>query len=50
MTPEDYYFWQLEIAYEDQKDLEELDDKPSESYEDSDWFNDPNSVMSRHHY
>ena len=22
----------------------------SESYEDSDWFNDPNCVMSRHHY
>ncbi len=22
----------------------------SESYEDSDWYNDPNNVMSRHHY
>lgn len=22
----------------------------SESYEDSDWYNDPNCVMSRHHY
>lgn len=21
-----------------------------ESYEDSDWYNDPNCVMSRHHY
>jgi hypothetical protein len=21
-----------------------------ESYEDSDWYNDPNNVMSRHHY
>lgn len=24
--------------------------KVSESYEDSDWYNDPNNVMSRHHY
>ena len=24
--------------------------KVSESYEDSDWYNDPNSTMSRHHY
>ena len=22
----------------------------SESYEDSDWYNDPNNVMSHHHY
>lgn len=22
----------------------------SGSYEDSDWYNDPNNVMSRHHY
>ena len=22
----------------------------SESYEDSDWYNDPNNVMSKHHY
>ena len=22
----------------------------SESYEESDWYNDPNNVMSRHHY
>lgn len=22
----------------------------SESYEDSEWYNDPNNVMSRHHY
>ena len=22
----------------------------SESYEDSDWYNDPNCVMSKHHY
>lgn len=22
----------------------------AESYEDSDWYNDPNCVMSRHHY
>jgi len=22
----------------------------SEHYEDSDWWNDPNCVMSRHHY
>ena len=21
-----------------------------ESYEDSDWYNDPNNVMSKHHY
>jgi hypothetical protein len=21
-----------------------------ESYEDSEWYNDPNNVMSRHHY
>jgi hypothetical protein len=27
-----------------------VDEKLSESYEDSDWFNDPNCVMSRHHY
>ena len=24
--------------------------KETESYEDSDWYNDPNNVMSRHHY
>ena len=24
--------------------------KETESYEDSDWYNDPNCVMSRHHY
>ena len=24
--------------------------KVSESYEDSDWYNDPNCVMSKHHY
>ena len=24
--------------------------KFQESYEDSDWYNDPNCVMSRHHY
>ena len=24
--------------------------KVSESYEDSEWYNDPNNVMSRHHY
>jgi hypothetical protein len=24
--------------------------KVTESYEDSDWYNDPNCVMSRHHY
>ena len=24
--------------------------KVTESYEDSDWYNDPNNVMSRHHY
>lgn len=24
--------------------------KVSESYEDSDWYNDPNCTMSRHHY
>ena len=24
--------------------------EPSESYEESDWYNDPNNVMSRHHY
>ena len=22
----------------------------TESYEDSEWYNDPNNVMSRHHY
>lgn len=22
----------------------------SESYEDSEWYNDPNNVMSKHHY
>lgn len=27
-----------------------VDEKLSESYEDSDWFNDPNCVMSKHHY
>ena len=24
--------------------------KVEESYEDSDWYNDPNCVMSKHHY
>jgi hypothetical protein len=27
-----------------------VDKKLSESYEDSDWYNDPNCVMSKHHY
>lgn len=27
-----------------------VDEKLSESYEDSDWYNDPNCVMSKHHY
>ena len=27
-----------------------LTPKESESYEDSDWYNDPNCTMSRHHY
>jgi hypothetical protein len=27
-----------------------VDTKITESYEDSDWYNDPNCVMSRHHY
>ena len=27
-----------------------VDEKLSESYEDSDWYNDPNNVMSKHHY
>lgn len=27
-----------------------FDDNSAESYEDSDWYNDPNCVMSRHHY
>lgn len=25
-------------------------DEKLESYEDSDWYNDPNCVMSKHHY
>lgn len=25
-------------------------DESSGSYEDSEWYNNPNSVMSRHHY
>jgi hypothetical protein len=27
-----------------------VDEKLSESDDDSDWYNDPNCVMSRHHY
>lgn len=29
---------------------EEEYQESSEHYEDSDWWNDPNCVMSRHHY
>ena len=29
---------------------EEEHQESSEHYEDSDWWNDPNCVMSRHHY
>lgn len=29
---------------------EEPQEETSEHYEDSDWWNDPNCVMSRHHY
>ena len=29
---------------------EEEHQESSEHYEDSDWWNDPNNVMSRHHY
>ena len=29
---------------------EDLMIRMSESYEDSEWYNDPNNVMSRHHY
>jgi len=32
------------LAEEDYQETEYKD------YEDSDWYNDPNSVMSRHHY
>ena len=27
-----------------------IEESASESYEESEWFNDPNNVMSRHHY
>mgnify|MGYP003337700203 CR=1 FL=1 len=27
-----------------------FDTEKTEHYEDSDWYNDPNCVMSRHHY
>lgn len=30
--------------------MSEEEHKESEHYEDSDWWNDPNCVMSRHHY
>ena len=43
----DFFLLQQQWAYEDEQlDNEELE----ESYEDSDWFNDPNNVMSRYHY
>jgi hypothetical protein len=29
---------------------EDLIVRMSESYEESDWYNDPNNVMSHHHY
>ena len=29
---------------------EDLMIRVSESYEDSDWYNDPNNVMSKYHY
>lgn len=29
---------------------EDLVIRMSESYEESDWYNDPNNVMSKHHY
>ena len=29
---------------------EDLIVRMTESYEDSEWYNDPNNVMSRHHY
>jgi len=29
---------------------DELMIRMTESYEDSDWYNDPNNVMSHHHY
>lgn len=27
-----------------------IEESASESYEESEWFNDPNNVMSKHHY
>lgn len=39
-----------EITWEDDIPMPLAEEEQSESYEDSDWYNDPNCVMSRHHY
>jgi hypothetical protein len=46
-----YYQWaenQLS-RWEEEQYLAEQEEK-EEFYENSDWFNDPNNVMSHHHY
>ena len=46
-----YYEWcEIELSrWEYEQELAETEE-PEESYEDSDWFNDPNNVMSHYHY
>ena len=46
MTEFDSWLLRQQWEHEDQQELEELE----EEEEDDDWLNDPNNVMSRHHY
>lgn len=46
MTDFDSWLLRQQWEYEDQQELEELE----EEEEEDNWFNDPNNVMSRHHY
>ena len=45
MTDFDSWLLRQQWEYEDQQELEELEEE-----EEDDWLNDPNNVMSRHHY
>ncbi len=54
MTEYDSWLLRQQWEYEDQQELneqeEEEEDEDEEEEEEDDWFNDPNNVMSRHHY
>ena len=47
-----YHNWCQDLLndHESAEDENDDDDDDDDDYETSDWYNDPNCVMSRHHY